>query len=242
MIKVASAEPEKFSKNISGTSFLSKKMKCEYISAAEFDKGNFYALNDCGLMLMGENLSLCGTPSEDDIETILSFCQFLGVYGIESEIPDLNIGSKRTMHLMQYTGESCPVCDEIITNENIYGFSEFCCSNFMGSAFSTVYSYFARKVNKRISDIYYLVENRKIVSGALATRYGTREVYITFVSTSRPNRKKGLAAKVIQHIVASNPGRRVILMCEEELLPFYTKLGFEKYGEIYLYILREENI
>ena len=242
MIRQAKYDPEKFREITSGSSFLSKKMRCEYISIKDVSPENFYSINNCGLMLMGENLSLCGNPTEDDMESILSFCQFLGVYGLETEIPDLPFKSRNTMYLMEYTGGQCEASADIITNENIYGFSQFCCTNFTDAAFSTVYSYFARKVNKQISDIYYLVDNRKIVSGAVATRYGANEVYITFVSTDRVHREKGLATRIIRHIIASNPGRRVILMCEEKLLHFYENLGFSHTDDIYLYTLREENI
>lgn len=242
MIKSAKYEQEQFEKNISGTSFLANKMKCEYISTKEINLGNFYTLNDCGIMIMGENVSLCGDFTEDDLETILSFCQFIGVYGLETERDDLPIKTRRALYLMEYRGESGEANADIIRNDNIYGFSEFCCNNFPGSAFSTVYSYFARKVNKGISDIYYLIDNRKIVSGAVATRYGGNTLYITFVSTDRRYRRKGLSATVIKHIVASNPGRRIVLMCEEELEPFYSKLGFVHSDNIYLYTLREENI
>ncbi|MBQ3008040.1 MAG: GNAT family N-acetyltransferase, partial [Oscillospiraceae bacterium] len=167
---------------------------------------------------------------------------FIGVYGLETERDDLPIKTRRALYLMEYQGDSGEANADIIRNDNIYGFSEFCCNNFPGSAFSTVYSYFARKVNKGISDIYYLVDNRKIVSGAVATRYGGNTLYVTFVSTNRRYRRRGLSATVIKHIVASNPGRRIVLMCEKELEPFYNKLGFVHSDNIYLYTLREENI
>lgn len=242
MIRTAKDQLEQFEKNINGTSFLSKKMKCEYISNKETDLNNFYNMNDSALMLMGENMSVCGNPTEEDIEDLIVFCQFMGVYGLESEKDNLPIKTKRTMRLMKFENGEPKLSSGMVKNENIYGFSEFCCNNFPGSAFATVYSYFARKVNKGISDVYYLTEGRKIVSGALATRYGSDEIYITFVSTEVSHRNKGLASEVIRHIIASNPGRKAVLMCEEELVEFYKKLGFDHSENIYLYTLREENI
>ena len=242
MITTATDQLEQFEKNISGTSFLARKMKCEYLSNKEVDLNNFYNLGECGVMLMGENMSVCGRPTEEEWETVLFFCQFMGVYGLETEVDNLELNTKRTMHLMEFRGEGCEMAAEAVQNENIYGFSEFCCNNFPGTAFSTVYAYLARKVNKSISDIYYFTEDRKIISGAVATRYGGDEIYITFVSTARSHRNKGLSSRLIRHIVAANPGRRVILMCEDELVPFYEKLGFVNYDNVYLYTLREENI
>ncbi|MBR5521049.1 MAG: GNAT family N-acetyltransferase [Oscillospiraceae bacterium] len=239
MIISAQSRQKEFEKNNNGTSFLSKKIRCEYNTVKGGDVSNFYTLNDCVLMLSGENLSVRGNVTEEDMEHILSFCQFLGVYGLETQL-DMPM-PRNQMFLMEYKGDGAQNCPEIITNENIYGFSQFCCSNFDGIAFNTVYSHLARKVNRGLSDIYYLVQGRKIVSGALASRYGMNEIYITFVSTRPDERKKGYATKVINHIINCNPGRRVILMCEEKLKGFYGEMGFVNYDNVYLYTLREES-
>lgn len=240
MIKSAQQRQELFEKNINDSSFLSKKIKCDYLTSKGVDVSNFYSLNDCALMLVGENLSVTGKVTEDDMETILSFCQFLGVYGLE--IQDGSLPMKRkTMFLMKYAGEKCGSCTDIIVNENVYSFSEFCIRNFAGVSFNTIYAYLAKKVSRGIADIYYLTENRKIVSGAVAIRYGMSDIYVTFVSTDSSHRHKGMAAKVIRHIISQNPGRNVILMCEEKLKDFYTRLGFVHNDNIYLYTLREES-
>ena len=104
-----------------------------------------------------------------------------------------------------------------------------------------VYSYFARKVNNQLADIYYLEHNGKVVSGAMAARFDDG-IYLTFVSTAKKFRHQGLAKKVISHIISENSGSDITLMCEKELIPFYTKLGFEQIGETYLYNLRKEHI
>ncbi len=242
MITTAKNKLDTFLNNIQGDSFLAKKMRREYLSNKDVDLNNFYTMDNCAIMLMGENMSLRGSPTADDIDSILSFCSFMGVYGLESEMNSLPVTARRTMFLMEYNGDEKNITGEMVKNTNIYSFSEFCCSNFEGSAFSTVYSYFARKVNKGLSDIYYLTDKGKIISGALASHYGDDEIYLTFVSTHRSYRHKGYAKKVIDHIVGENPGKKIILMCEDNLVSFYTKLGFKHKNNIYLYTLREENI
>lgn len=242
MITTITNRKEQFEENLKRYSdFLTEKIKSEYRSDNSLILNNFYCFGDKNLMLMGENLSVSGTLTEEDMEELLSFCQFLGVYGLESYQADLPLGPKNTMHLMKYTGGVCENCDEMIKNENIYQFSQFCSDNFSGIAFNTVYSYLARKVNRMVSDIYYLTDEGKIISGALATHFDD-SLYLTFVSTARKYRKQGLAKKVISHIISQNPQQKITLMCESELIPFYTKLGFEKTGEIYLYQLRTEHI
>ena len=242
MITNAANQKEQFEENLTKLSdFLTEKIKSEYRSDNSMILNSFYCFGDKSLMVMGENMSVSGKLSEDELEELLSFCQFLGLYGLESVQENLPIEEKTTMHLMKYTGGKCDECADVIKNENIYQFSQFSADNFRGVSFNTVYSYFARKVNRGVSDIYYLTEESKIISGALATRFDNA-VYLTFVSTAKRHRNKGLAKKVIQHIISQNTHTDVILMCETELMPFYQKLGFEKTGESYLYKLRNEHI
>lgn len=242
MITTASSQLEKFESNFDRqNSFLTQKIKAEYRSDKNSVLNNFYCFDDCNIMLMGENLSICGSLNEEQVEELLSFCQFLGVYGLECRQDNLPIAHRNVMHLMTYTGDGGTDCPDIVKNENIYQFSQFSVANFTGAAFNMVYSYFARKVNNGIADIYFLTHNDKIVSGAVATHFDD-SVYLTFVSTAKKFRKQGLAKKVIKHIISENPDKQIILMCEDELTDFYSKLNFEKTGQIYLYKLREEHI
>ncbi len=242
MITTAKSNIDKFLNNIQGTSFLQQKMYREYLSNKDVDLNNFYTMDSCAIMLMGENMSLRGSPTAEDIDSILSFCHFMGVYGLESEIDNLPVKTRTTMYIMEHTGRGAEIEKDIEKNSNIYSFARFCSDNFPGTAFSYVYPYFARKVNKGISDLYYITEKGKIISGAVATKYGRDEVYLTFVSTRKAYRRKGLAKSIINHIARQNKDRKVILMCEAELLPFYEKLGFTHTNNIYLYTLREEHI
>ena len=242
MITTATSQIEQFERNLDRQEdFITQKIKAEYRSDKQSVLNNFYCFDNSNIMLMGENLSVCGYMTEEQVEELLSFCQFMGVYGLESRQDNLPVPHRNIMHLMTFKGGQGCDCPQIIKNENIYQFSQFSCSNFPGSAFNMVYSYLARKVNRGVSDIYYLEHNGKIVSGALATHFD-HCIYLTFVSTARNFRNQGLARQVINHIICHNPGKDVMLMCEDELMAFYEKLCFEKTGEIYLYKLREEHI
>ena len=239
MITTAKVNISKFEENLDRQdSFITRKMKCEYLTDKDISLENFYFSDNIDIMLTGQNLSFCGKPSEDEIESILSFCQFLGVYGIESELDNLPIKNRHSMYLMGYCKGGGKLRDKIIKNTNIYQFAQFCNRNFEDVSFDMIYSYFARKVNKRFSDIYYIEKNGKIVSGAVATDFGG-DIYITFVSTDKEHRGQGLASEIINHIIAENAEKRIGIMCEKELIKFYEKLGFEYAAEIYLYRLRE---
>ena len=90
MITTASSQTEQFEKNLDRQSdFLTQKIKSEYLSDKNSILNTFYCFGENNLMLMGENLSVCGKLSEDDVEELLSFCQFMGVYGLESRQDNL---------------------------------------------------------------------------------------------------------------------------------------------------------
>lgn len=242
MIVAAKTNIEKFEENLNRQdTFLAKKMRCEYLSCKDVTLDNFYCSDNVNIMLNGENASICGMPTEEEIESILSFCQFLRVYGLETELDDLPVKNRHTLYLMSYKGNKCKQRENIIHNQNIYQFSEFCTHNFDDVSFDMIYSFFARKVNKGFSDIYYIEKSGKIISGAVATNYG-ETIYLSFVSTEVGERGKGLASEIIGHVISENHGREIILMCEEGLIEFYKKLGFYNSGKINLYKVREESI
>ncbi|MEG1782563.1 MAG: GNAT family N-acetyltransferase, partial [Oscillospiraceae bacterium] len=187
-------------------------------------------------------MTLCGTLSPEDIEQLSSFCSFFGVYTVESHGDIPLRGERREVCLLERREEECTEIEQVTCNKNIYEFAKFCCGNFDDIEFETVYSYFAGKVNKGQSNIYYTTENGKIITGAIATFYAYDTVYITFVSTDKAHRGQGRARGLISHIAGLNRGKKIQLMCEEELKPFYLKLGFAQIENLTLYNLRNERI
>lgn len=235
MIVNATENAAKFENIIRNSDFLGQKIYADYISKQLKETNSFYVGENTAFMLSGTNLTLCGKMSPDELEEILMFCNFCGVKSIESQIPGLPMNIDKVLHIMEYSGNVCSLRQDIVVNEDIYSFIKFCCSNFHNLCFDIVYSNFARKVNMGISDIYYLKDNGKIVSGAISTQYSDDTVYITFVSTNPEYRKQGLAANILTHIVAQNSGKKIILKCEDALKPFYEKFGFREAGTVNLY-------
>lgn len=235
MIISAAENIQKFEYIIKNSGFLGQKIYADYISGQSKETNSFYISENCAFMLSGINLTLCGNPTADELEEILNFCNFCGVKSIESQIVNLPMNIERALHIMEHTGEKAESDAVVAKNKDIYSFIRFCCTNFHNLSFDIVYSNFTRKVNAGIADIFYIEEYGKIVSGAIATKYGDDSIYITFVSTSPQHRGKGLAAKVLQHIIGQNKGKRIILKCEDALKPFYEKLGFKAVGAITVY-------
>ena len=235
MIVNATENPTKFENIIRNSDFLGKKIYADYISQQLKETNSFYVADNTAFMLSGTNLTLCGKPSADELEEILMFCNFCGVKSIESQIPGLPMTVDKVLHIMEYAGDTAQLHQNITVNQDMYSFIKFCCRNFHNLSFDIVYSNFTRKVNRGISNIYYLKQNGKIASGAISTLYGEDTVYITFVSTDPDFRNQGLAAKVLNHIIAENKDKKVILKCEDALKSFYEKLGFKAIGTVKLY-------
>ena len=235
MIINAVENATKFEEIINNSGFLGQKIYADYISGQLKETNSFYVTENCAFMLSGINVTLCGNPTDDELEEILVFCNFYGIKTIESQIPDLHANLERTLHIMEFKGEIRSCTETVTVNEDNYSFIKFCCENFHGLVFDIVYSNFVRKINRGIADIYYIVKNGRIAAGAIATKYSEDTVYITFVSTSPDYRNQGLAAQVLSYIINSNKGRKVILKCEDELKAFYEKLGFKATGTVNLY-------
>jgi len=235
MITNATENTEKFEKIINNSDFLGKKILADYISHQLKETNSFYVGDNTAFMLSGTNLTLCGNPSADELEEILMFCNFCGVKSIESQIPRLPMNIDKVLHIMEYAGDIPEKQQDMIVNDDNYSFVKFCCSNFHNLSFDIVYSNFARKINRGISNTYHLKHNGVIVAGAISTIYDEDTVYITFVSTHPEYRKQGYAAKVIKHIIAENADKKVILKCEDALKPYYEKIGFKAVGTVKLY-------
>ncbi len=242
MIKSAKTDFENFQSILNGDSFLAKKLNCEYKSLKDLSPVNFYTINKGAFLTLGSNLSLCGALDLEDIEELMAFCKFMGVDTIECQGVNLPVTSKSTASVLQYMGQGEHPLPIVCKNPNIYEFSKFCCENFEEIEFDIVYSYFARKVNKGLSNIYCIQEGDKFICGGIATDYGGDTLYLTFVSTGKNFRGRGLARGLIQYITKENENKKVVLMCEDELITFYTKLGFKPTDQVTIYSLRKDII
>jgi len=235
MIVNATENSQKFLQIINNSGFLGQKIYADYISGQIKETNSFYISENCAFMLSGVNLTLCGKPTADELEELLTFCNFCGVSSIESQINNLPMTVDRKLHIMEYAGGSAQKDETVIINEDMYSFIKFCCTNFHNLCFDIVYSNFTRKMNKGIADIYYVKKDGRIASGAIATAYGEDSVYITFVSTLPEYRRHGLAESVLNHIIHKHSDKRIILKCEDVLKPFYEKMGFKAVDAITVY-------
>lgn len=217
----------KFTRILFSSGFLGQKIYADYTTQKKSKTNSFYLLNNCAFMISGVNMTLCGDIVNEDMEELLSFCHFFGVLTIESQILNLPLWVDKKMVVMEYRGGGRFSQQDIVENEDIYLFIQFCCENFEGIEFDNVYANFARKVNEKVAQTYYIKKDGRIASGAIATEYFDKTRYITFVSTAKKYRKQGLAQIILSHIISQSPKEKILLKCENSLCEYYSKLGFK---------------
>ena len=235
MIKNALDNVARFKEIIFDSGFLGQKIFADYASGQSEETNSFYLSENCAFMLSGVNITLCGVPTADELEEILLFCNFCKIKTMECQLNTIPLEKEKTLHIMEYRQTVEDTDDQVITNKDVYTFIRFCCDIFHGISFDIVYSNFSRKINKGIADIHYIKRDDKIVSGAIATKYGEDTKYITFVCTDNQYRRQGLAQQVIRHIVAANSDKKIILKCEDSLKNFYENMGFVEVGTLNSY-------
>ena len=243
MIINAKENLERFLQIINNQDFLACKIKCEYLASVRSDISNFYTLNNCAFMVMGQNLTLGGDVCDADIVQILSFCQFCGISAIESQIINIPVKNIHRLQLMEYRSKGEGTNDVVVKNNDIYSFAKFSCENFEDLYFDMVYANMAKKVNYNLANIYYQKdENGKIATGLVASNYSNNNLYLTFVSTQKNHRNKHLASGLIHYVAQKNTQGKTLLVCENNLVDFYKKIGFAPIDTIVFNTLKDDKI
>lgn len=235
MITNALQDIDNFENIALNSDFLGKKIYTEYLSKKDVDTSSFYVIDNAIFMLSGNNITLTGNVTKENLEEIIVFSSFLGAKTIESQILNLPLEVEMKLFLMKYSSLPEATDYDVEINRDIYSFANFCCSNFQSISFDMVYSSFARKVNKGLSNIYYIKDKEKIISGAVSTEYDENTRYITFVCTDTEYRKQGYAQKIINYIATQNNDKNILLTCEYKLKDYYEKLGFKNTDIIKVY-------
>ena len=116
MIVHATENTQKFEQIIKDSGFLGQKIYADYISGQIKETNSFYVSENCAFMLSGVNLTLCGKPAADELEELLTFCNFCGVSSIESQIKNLPMSVDKKLHIMEYVGETTVEREDVVSN------------------------------------------------------------------------------------------------------------------------------
>ena len=104
-----------------------------------------------------------------------------------------------------------------------------------GHDFDAWYAGFAPRIFNRTADGFYITDNGSCVSAALASCVSDTALIISGVATHPLFASRGLAAKCLRALIGSHAGKTTWLWCDTALEEYYTKLGFTRRTDVYVY-------
>ena len=106
-----------------------------------------------------------------------------------------------------------------------------------GENFPQWFSVASKKINSKKAVVVYRNENSIPVSVAMATAVYKGTAIVSGVFTLLDCRKKGYASQCVSALLSElyDMGvKSVYLWCEEDIVPFYEKIGFKKDGNVFV--------
>ncbi len=195
--------------------------------SAKYDFCRFYASENAVVCVQDGDAVLCVTGESCDFDELADFFTFCGVRKIfcsEEAGKRLSklIGCKlQSVNLMCFAGE--PLSAEIETAPPLQEVFEVIQQAFLLSeaAYEPWYLDMSHKIRHGVSKAYRLGGSVVIVQ-----YHQNGEALLSQVATLPSERGKGNAAKLIKAVCAEYIGSAVRIICSDELIPFYRKIGF----------------
>lgn len=195
-----------------------------------YDFCRFYRHNGGSFLAgMGESFVLCAGGGADCEE----LAQFLNFSGCAELLCDSECGGKINVSLgsdlsrvnvMRYGGTGIPC--------------EMECSPPLSEMYDIVGTVFGFEYEPWYLDMSHRVRHgvarcRKLEGSALVIQHDINgEALISQVATLPAQRGRGLASGLISSVCAELCGREIYILCEDGLIPFYRKNGFEVCGDL----------
>ncbi len=196
--------------------------------SSRYDFCRFYTSENTVICIQDGDAVLCVTGEENcDFDELAEFFIFCGVRKIFCSEDAGNrlgklIGCKlQLVNLMRFAGE--PVSVEIEASpplQEVFGVIQ---QAFLlpDAAYEPWYLDMSHKIRHGVSKAYRLGG-----SVAIVQYHQNGEVLLSQVATLPAERGKGNAAKLIKAVCAEYVGSDVRIICSDELIPFYRKIGF----------------
>lgn len=90
----------------------------------------------------------------------------------------------------------------------------------------------SHKIRHGQADVYAVENEGRYVSCALALAITKTDVLLGGVSTYIEHRKKGYAKTCIYELIKKYQDKNMFILCKEDKIKFYEKLGFKKIGNV----------
>lgn len=198
----------------------------------------FYLCDGTGaLMLRGGGGLLCGEADDEELAGMLGFG---GIESLKTDgVVPFGWHAEETLHIMLQQ-ERAPVrplpggavlCEEPSMRQVL---DLLKCEGVLGTAADNFYSEACTKRTRGMARVWTVNLDGVPVATAGAYAITPREAYLSAVLTLPEHRGQGLGGTLVAHAAAelAQNGRRVSLLCRRELVPFYSRLGFETVGEL----------
>lgn len=181
------------------------------------------------------------TTAETDFEEITEFVKFSGFSSILSDVP-LKAEKSTSFSLFKYIGCDREISEaefvELTDKSTLNEYKEFHSLIFEGgnSDFENWYCDFSKRIVKNDAKAIALKKNN-LISVATAPMIYRNIAVISGVFTSENFRNNGYSQKTINELIRilkSINVTEIFLWCEESLESFYSKIGFQKTGSVYI--------
>lgn len=211
-----------------------QKIRALFLSyGTKYDFCRFYVSEDFLLCETDGSFVVCETDEADDLSELADFFKFNGfseIFCSEALGEKLTANMKcssRKVNLMRFCGvpvkcaevESDPLLDEVF--------------KILSSSFDIDYEHWYVDMSHRIR--HNVAKARLLGSSALVIQHDLNgEALLSQIATLPSERKQGNASRLISSVCAELFQSEVFVICEDKLLPFYRKIGFEKTADKFI--------
>ncbi|MEG2770394.1 MAG: GNAT family N-acetyltransferase [Oscillospiraceae bacterium] len=191
---------------------------------------SFYLFgDDSAIQLLGSSATVCGEIKDSD--ELVSFCNFCGVTEIfctDENFKPQNF-TQKALYVMAFCGEENNCEQEKILLREI---SPSVLLKMWEGEKSTeelenAYADLCRRKNYTNAKCYGLYDGETLVSTAVCMGKNGAEEYLSFVFTKENYRHQNYGKGIVCAISALDPEVCTYLTCEENLISFYEKCGFQ---------------
>lgn len=198
--------------------------------SAGYDFCRFFVTENAVICIQDRDAVLCATGEEScDYDEMAEFFAFCGVRKIFcSEYAGKRLGKLlgcgvQSVNLMRFVGDAVSAeIDAAPPLQEVFGVIQqaFLLSD---AAYEPWYLDMSHKIRHGISKAYRLGGSVVIVQ-----YHQNGDVLLSQAATLPAERMRGNAAKLIKAVCAEYAGSTVKIICDDELVSFYSKIGFEE--------------
>lgn len=200
----------------------------------KYDFCRFYVSEDVILCETDGNFVLCEIGRIDDISELADFLEFNGfseIFCSETLGKELSAYLKcgcAKVNLMRFCGAavSCAYVDCDPRLEDVF--------KILSSSFDINYEHWYVDMSHRIR--HNVAKSRRLGGSALIIQHDINgEALLSQIATLPEERGRGNASRLISSVCAELSASDVYVVCEDTLLPFYRKAGFEKIANKFIF-------